>query len=64
MYSPKISKASAPAAKRSHSNLHAGSFEDADDGLGDFWADAVAGDQGDAMSHIQLPAANFLLFRS
>ena len=45
MYSPKISKASAPAAKRSHSHFDAGGFENADDGLRHFRADAVAGDQ-------------------
>ena len=39
--------------------LDAGGFEDADDGLRDFGADAVAGDQGYFVRHIQLLAAIF-----
>ncbi len=31
--------------------LHAGGFEDADDSLRDFGADAVAGDEGDFVCH-------------
>ena len=47
MYSPKISKASAPAAVAFPFQLHAGRFENANHGLRDFGADAVAGDQRD-----------------
>jgi hypothetical protein len=46
-----IFKASAPAAKLSHSNFTAGCFEDADGGPGNFGADAVAGDECDFVCH-------------
>jgi len=52
MYSLYFSKASAPAAKLSHSNLTpVASIEHAHRSLNDFGADAVAGDEGYFVCH-------------